>query len=70
VYYGKTAPLSMSTAPVVDVPNISGTDTPTSVPIAGLSAGTWYFMVLGYSHLIYPGITVSHLSTTIQITLP
>jgi hypothetical protein len=73
VYYSTTTPVNTSTATSVDVPYVSGSTSPTSKTITGLSCGTWHFRVVAYS-AIHPSGSSSGSrsadSSEVTVTVP
>jgi hypothetical protein len=73
IYYSTSTPVNTSTASNVDVPYVSGSSTPSSRLITGLTCGTWYFRVVAYSALHPSGSLVASRSidsSEVTVTVP
>ena len=65
VTYSKDLSFPVGQSAVADVPWVSGTLAPTSFPVSGLGAGTYYFKVQAFSEL-----GTSESSIVIPLTVP
>ncbi|MFL5815659.1 MAG: hypothetical protein ACJ763_18970 [Bdellovibrionia bacterium] len=73
VYYSTSTPVNTSSASNVDVPYVSGSSTPSSRLITGLTCGTWHFRVVAYSALHPSGSLVASRSadsSEVTVTVP
>jgi hypothetical protein len=73
VSYSKSPGFSLSSAESVNVPYVSGANTPVTTALSGLSAGTYYIKITAYSALTPPGSSTqasSNASSEVSITVP